>query len=95
MGKIVGNAFVKWACYTLVFLLCSISWYVRADIAMRAVDTDGSVLQQAGIGQPFVLEVTMRDMNQSMQAPSIAGLKDFNVRRTGFVYFQNRLELDP
>jgi len=81
MDRIVGKTFVTWVCYALMLASCS---YVCADVSMRVIGTDGSRLEQAGIGQPFVLEVIATDMNRSMQAPSIAGVETLYVRRTGF-----------
>ena len=77
MGKIVGNQFI--------FILLIAWWGVcsGAAIDMRLLDTDGSPLVQAGVGHPFVLEVTMSDVSQLGQLPHIEGVEQFDVKHTG------------
>ncbi len=72
IGKIVGLAFF------CLFFVC-----IAAEIGLSVRDMDGNALSQAGIGQPFKLEVTITGSGNVNQLPVIAGLDHFQVRRTG------------
>ena len=79
MGKIVG----KRTSFALILLttwwgLCS-----GAVIDMSVLDTDGSPVVQAGVGHPFVLEVTLSDVAQLGQAPQIEGVEQFDIKHAG------------
>ncbi len=74
---------VRLSCaYIAIFFLSLFSTVHAASIFLRAVDTEGKELQQVGVGQPFVLEVKISDINHGIRAPTIAGIERFNGRRT-------------
>ena len=54
MGKIVGKALIS----TSLFF-CAVSLHAR--ITLKAFDVDGNVLEQAAVGQPFMLEVIIEE----------------------------------
>ena len=76
MGKIVGKLSLF-----IFFLLFLVPLY--AQIKLRAFDTTGNSLQQARVGEPFMLEVEIIDARNSMQVPTIVGLDRFVAKRTG------------
>jgi len=76
MGKIVGKLSLF-----IFFLFFLVPLY--AQIKLRTFDTTGSSLQQARVGEPFVLEVEIIDAHNSMQVPTIVGLDRFIAKRTG------------
>jgi len=76
MGKIVGKLFLF-----ILFLLFFVPSY--AQIKLRAFDTAGNSLQQACVGESFMLEVEIIDARNSMQVPTIVGLDRFVAKRTG------------
>lgn len=76
MGKIVGKLFLF-----IFFLLFLVPLY--AQIKLRALNTAGNSLQQACVGEPFMLEVEIIGARNSMQVPTIVGLDHFVAKRTG------------
>lgn len=77
MGKIVGNFFKVIACMALFFNV------VHAQVALRVVDMEGEQLEQAGVGQPFMLEVSITDMGKGLAEPEIKGDPRIVIHRTG------------
>jgi len=76
LDKIVGRLF-------LFILFLSLSSLLLAQVKLRVLDNVGNNLQQAGAGEPFVVEVEVIDGNNSTQVPTIAGLDRFIAKRTG------------
>lgn len=75
MDKTVGK-------YCTFFLLLFFV-QTRTEVALRALNMQGEPLARAGTGQPFTLEVTMHGVGRSLQAPTIKGVKQFEVKRNG------------
>src|SRR5262245_25157582 len=75
MGKIVGNG-----CFFI--LLFSVA-LLNANISLRVLDTDRSPLVQAGVGRPFLIEVSLQDVRTIGQPPVVKGLDQFVVRNSG------------
>jgi len=75
MVKIVG----KLSIFFLGFFFVSLP----AQVTLRIQDTAGNTLQQACVGEPFMLEVEVADAHNSMQVPTIIGLDRFVAKRTG------------
>ena len=76
LGRIVGKLFLF-----ILFLSCFI--FLDAQVKLRALDIAGNSFQQACVGEPFMLEVEMIDIRNSMQVPTIVGLDRFVAKRTG------------
>jgi len=76
MGKIVGKLFLF-----IFFLLFLPPLY--AQIKLKVFDTTSNFLQQARVGEPFMLEVEITGARNSMQVPTIVGLDRFVAKRTG------------
>jgi len=76
MGKIVGKLFL----YIFFFLFFS---PLYAQIKLKAFNIAGNSLQQACVGEPFMLEVEIIGARNSMQVPTIIGLDGFVAKRTG------------
>lgn len=75
MGKIVGNVLL------LLFLLSAQGIY--ADVLLRILNVDHSPLAQAAAGSPFLVEVSVRDMQSIGQPPVVKGLDQFEVKTKG------------
>ena len=75
MDKIVGKLF-------LLLLCCNVA-FINAGIRLDVKTSDGIATQAVVVGQPFLVEVTIDNVQGSVQAPTIAGLEQCVVRRTG------------
>jgi len=75
MGKIAGN--IAW-----VLMICG-SLSFGAAIEMSVVNSDGSPLVQAGVGQPFFLEVTLTGVSHLGQKPEIKGVDQLDIKHAG------------
>lgn len=76
MDKIVGR----------LLLILAVWWgsfSMGASIELRVVDTDGAPLKQAGVGRPFVLEVTVSGVAQLGQEPQLEGVKAGKLKHIG------------
>jgi len=78
MVKTVGKiTLISWAivnffnCYAL-------------DITLRALNTEGTPIEQAAVGKPFVLEVVVCGTNGSTEQPTIIGIQLFEMSRTSY-----------
>ncbi len=76
MGKIAGRFICLFFIFFMVVPICT-------KIRMRAKTIDGERIEQAVVGQPFVLEVTIKDASSTMRAPTVYGLDRFEAKRTG------------
>ena len=95
MGKIVGKylcSILRRRMYLRVglvqrnfirMLLLLFALPLCAKIELATLDMQGQPLEQAGVGQPFILEVMVGDASGSLQAPTIEGIDQFHVKRTG------------
>ncbi len=74
--KIVGN--IVFVVYSLLFFAIG-----HAGINMRVMSMDGMPIKQAGVGEPFLLEVYVDNVGRSSQQPNIQGLDSFIVHNNG------------
>ena len=75
MDKIVG----KFIAY-IVLLFCSNAW---PSIQLTLSDSDGNSINQIGVGQPCVLEVSIEGINNTQVRPEINGLDNCYWRNNG------------
>lgn len=75
MVKIVGKIF-------LICFLAQIVTFLRASIALE-VRSDSTIPNQVIIGQPFFLEVTIKDISGAIPHITINGIEKFNPKETG------------
>jgi hypothetical protein len=73
MGKIIGR---------ILLLLSFFMLDAHARISME-VRTENGQSNQVIVGQPFIIDVVIEDLQGSVQAPTIKGLDAFVARRTG------------
>ncbi len=64
----VGN-YIRFA--LVCIMVCSIYNQTDAEIGLQVKSMDGTSLQQAGIGQPFLVEVQMTDEHANMRTPAL------------------------
>src|SRR5581483_7500207 len=65
------------------FFISLICFSIQSQIKLEAFDVDGNQTNQAAIGQPFVLEVTIEGAQSSQIHPEIKGLEKCYVRNNG------------
>src|SRR5438552_2100520 len=75
MGKIVGNSL-------LLFLLMHV-FCVNTGIRLEVRTTDGVSSNVVSVGQPFIIEAIIDEVQGSVQAPQIECIERYNARRTG------------
>jgi len=63
-------------------LFCFVGTLLGADIDMRLTSMDGESLSQAGAGEPFLIEITVKD-SDSTQSPNVRGIDSLNIRNAG------------
>jgi len=56
------------------------------DVQMIVKDTQGYELEQAQVGKPFLLEVTVEGTSSRSIEPTIEGADQFDLRRTGYQF---------
>lgn len=77
MITIVGKKF-------FVILLTFTSFTFPLTIQLKLATLDGAPLQQAAVGQPFLLNVVVTNANDMAQYPVLKGIDNFHVRQSGF-----------
>ncbi len=77
MDKIGGSFLKVIACIALFFNS------MQADITLRVTDMEGEQLEQAGAGQPFMLQLSITKMGKGFTEPEIKGDAAINIQRTG------------
>jgi BatD DUF11 like domain len=77
MDRIVGNFLKILACIALLFI------NAQAEVTLRVTNMEGEQLEQAGAGQPFMLEVSIAKMGKGLSEPEIKGDPIINIQRTG------------
>src|SRR5689334_23999127 len=86
MDKTVGNqcAMRSKCMYVLIVVALSLANMVQAvSLHMRVIDSDDQDLQQVAVGQPFFIQVEVKDMGSDMKAPRVEGLAAVHGRQTG------------
>lgn len=76
MITIVGKIFL--------ILLIFPSLTFPATITLKLATLEGAPLEQAGIGQPFLLNVVVTNTSNSAQYPTLKGIDNLHVRQSGF-----------
>lgn len=76
MGRIVGNIFCMFVCILY-------SHFAFASSLLRVLDINRSPLVQAGIGRPFLIEVSASNVEHLDGYPHINGLEKFEVKNSG------------
>ena len=64
-------------------VLCLLSMCLHADISLRVKTTDGVETNQVAIGQPFLVEVVVDNVQGSVQNLTVMGLDNFRSTRIG------------
>lgn len=80
---IAGKKWLKFSyllCISCLFTATS----AHAAITLKLTDIDGTQLQQAQAGKPFVAHVLLTHTTNTTQYPEIAGLENFKVSKNGF-----------
>ena len=72
--KIVGKILLSLVCFAAV---------LNAQVRLNVQTMDGRPLVQAGIGQPFMLEVVREGASSQLSSPDIKGLEPFVVKNSG------------
>lgn len=69
----------------LILLLLLIPFYLcPATINLKLTTLEGAALEQAGAGQPFLLNVIVTNTSNSAQYPTLKGIDNLHVRQSGF-----------
>ena len=76
MDRIVGNAI------TLIAVLFFLPVY--GSLSLQLTDIQGHSLQDAQAGEPFLLVVSVTNVDDQTQEPKIKGMHDFYVKRIGY-----------
>lgn len=69
---------------TLILTLLISNSLIAVQIQLKLTSLEGAPLQQAGVGQPFLLNVVVTDANNTAQYPVLKGIDNFHVRQSGF-----------
>lgn len=77
MITIVGRIFI-------IILVSIPSLVFPTSIAVKLATLEGTPLEQAGAGQPFLLNVVVTNTSNSAQYPVIKGINNLHVRQSGF-----------
>lgn len=67
-----------------ILLSCIFLSTFPATINLKLTTLEGAVLHQAGVGQPFLLNVIVTDTSNSAQYPALKGIDNLHVRQSGF-----------
>lgn len=67
----------------IIFLLFFISSFLQASLHMRPLRMDGRPLEQAHVGEPFILEVSCENGSGDMERPTIAAPEECQIRQNG------------
>src|ERR1700733_7375 len=68
-------------------LLMFFTWIVSLDatsISLKITDLDNNLLKEAGAGQPFLLQVIVKDAQNTAQYPDLQGIDNIYIRNAGF-----------
>ena len=77
--------FMKDASRRIAILLLLITFNLQAaTINLKLTTLEGAALEQAGVGQPFLLNVIINDTSNSAQYPDLKGIDNLHVRQSGF-----------
>ncbi len=68
----------------LALLLLPLSLAATPSITLKLTTLEGAALEQAAIGQPFLLNVNVIDASNATQYPTLKGIENFHVRQSGF-----------
>lgn len=68
-----------------IFILVLFPFYLTAaSINLKLTTLEGAVLEQAGAGTPFLLNVVVTNTSNSAQYPTLKGIDNLHVRQSGF-----------
>ncbi|GMU19743.1 MAG: hypothetical protein AMXMBFR12_09350 [Candidatus Babeliales bacterium] len=77
MITIAGKFFLSFILFTSFFAF-------PATINLKLTTLEGAALEQAGVGQPFLLNVVVTNTTNSAQYPTLKGIDNLHVRQSGF-----------
>lgn len=78
MGKRIGNTFV--IVFTLLFMS---ALYPKASVRLDILHSDGRSLKQAGVGVPFLMQITIENGGKNIESIEVAGINKFNIESRG------------
>jgi len=80
--KSCSQKFCRFLIITCLFFTVSVG--ATMQVTLRALSRDGQELEQAQVGQPFVLEVAVTGAGYSVSDPDIQAAQEYNLHRTGY-----------